>query len=222
MQVQALSFPPFHLDLANEQLWRAEHLIALRPKTFAIFRYLAEHPGRLVTKGELLRAVWGDTQVSEAGLRDYLREIREALSDDPKAPRFVETVHGRGYRFIAPLSAAQLVRSSESGVRSPNLTPNPQSLTPSLVGREAELVQFQTWLEKALDGERQIVFVTGEPGIGKTALVETFLAQIGAGSRACPPPGHPQGVPLRNYQTCGLAGDNASSITAQGKPICQC
>ncbi len=69
-------FSPFRLDVANEQLWRDECLIALRPKTFAVLRYLVEHPGRLVTKEELLRAVWGETLVSEDGLRDYLREIR--------------------------------------------------------------------------------------------------------------------------------------------------
>ncbi len=95
-----LQFGPFQLDVANEQLWREQELIALRPKTFAILRYLAEHPGRLVPKDEILRAVWGETLVSEEGLRDYLREIRQALGDNAKAPRFIETVHRRGYRFI--------------------------------------------------------------------------------------------------------------------------
>jgi DNA-binding winged helix-turn-helix (wHTH) protein len=78
MQAKALRFPPFHLDLANEQLWREEQLITLLPKTFAILRYLAEHAGRLVTKEELLRTVWAGTQVSEEGLRDYIRELRKA------------------------------------------------------------------------------------------------------------------------------------------------
>ena len=87
-----LVFPPYHLDVANEQLWREEQFITLRPKTFAILRYLVEHPGRLVTKEELLHAVWGDTQVSEDGLRDYLHEIRKALGDDSATPRLVETV----------------------------------------------------------------------------------------------------------------------------------
>jgi DNA-binding winged helix-turn-helix (wHTH) protein len=72
----------------------------VRPQTFAIFRYLAEHPERLVSKTELLRAIWGDTHVSEEGLRDYIREIRKALSDNSNSPRFVETVLERGYRFI--------------------------------------------------------------------------------------------------------------------------
>jgi adenylate cyclase len=125
-------FPPFRLDLANEQLRRDEQLIALRPKTFAILRYLAENPQRLVTKGELLRAVWGDIQVSEDGLRDYLREIRQALGDDAEAPRFVQTVRGRGYRFL-PAITTQPVESHKSKVTSQNSepTPNPQSLIPS-------------------------------------------------------------------------------------------
>ena len=67
---------PFQLDLVNEQLWRESQVILLRPKTFAVLRYLVEHAERLVTKDEPLRAVWGDTHVSEEGLRDYLREIR--------------------------------------------------------------------------------------------------------------------------------------------------
>jgi DNA-binding winged helix-turn-helix (wHTH) protein len=90
-----LQFGPFQLDVANEQLWREQELIALRPKTFAILRYLAEHPGRLVPKDEILRAVWRETLVSEEGLRDYIREIRRALQDDADAPRFIETVRGR-------------------------------------------------------------------------------------------------------------------------------
>jgi adenylate cyclase len=108
-----LSFPPFRLDVRNEQLWREQHEIPLRPKTFAILRYLAEHPHQLVTKEELLRAVWGDTQVSEDGLRDYLREIRSALNDDPDVPQFIETIRARGYRFIASLSIQDSTLSTD-------------------------------------------------------------------------------------------------------------
>ena len=62
-------------------------------------------------------------------------------------------------------------------------TPNTQHPAPTLVGREAELEQLHVWLEKALSGQRQVVFVTGEPGIGKTALVEVFLEQLAADKR---------------------------------------
>jgi DNA-binding winged helix-turn-helix (wHTH) protein len=103
-RASVLLFPPFRLDLVNEQLWRDSQVVPLRPKTFAVLRYLVEHPGRLVTKEELLQAVWAGTQVSEAGQRDYIRELRQALEDTPQTPRFIETVHGRGYRFVASLS----------------------------------------------------------------------------------------------------------------------
>ncbi|MBI3249631.1 MAG: AAA family ATPase [Deltaproteobacteria bacterium] len=173
-------FPPFRLDIRNEQLWRDRKLIALRPKTFAILRYLAEHSGRLVTKDELLRAVWGETQVSEEGLRDYLREIRQALGDDATTPQFVETVRGRGYRFF-PVTAIHPVQSAKFQVpsSSSSLIPSPQRPAPTLVGREAELVQLHQRLAKAAEGVRQLVFVTGEPGIGKTAIVEAFLSGLG-------------------------------------------
>jgi DNA-binding winged helix-turn-helix (wHTH) protein len=61
LSANIISFPPFSLDLVNEQLWKGTQQIALRPKPFAILRYLLEHPGRLITKEELLKAVWPDT-----------------------------------------------------------------------------------------------------------------------------------------------------------------
>lgn len=200
-----LSFSPFRLDLANEQLWREGQLIPLRPKTFTILRYLAEHPKQLVTKEELLRAVWGDTLVSEDGLRDYLREIRQALCDNASAPRFVETVRGRGYRFL-PATTTQLVSSSRFQVPSEQAKETgPRRGTwnfergTSLVGRDSDLAQLQQLLEKAIDGERQLVFVTGEPGIGKTALVEAFLETVGAVPCDRPTVGQPRGsAPTRN------------------------
>ncbi|MBI3801539.1 MAG: winged helix-turn-helix domain-containing protein [Deltaproteobacteria bacterium] len=102
-----LTFPPFRLDPANAQLWRDSQLIPLRPKPFAILRYLAAHPGQLVTKEELLKAVWSETYVSEGFLSTYMRDLRAVLGDDPKVPRFIETVPLRGYRFIAPLTTTQ-------------------------------------------------------------------------------------------------------------------
>jgi DNA-binding winged helix-turn-helix (wHTH) protein len=124
-----LLFPPFRMDVANERLWKEEQAIPLRPKTFAILRHLAEHPGRLVTKDELLRAVWGETRVSEEGLRDYVREIRQALQDDAEVPQFVETVQGRGYRFL-PAVTTQPVQSSKFRVQSPQ-HPAPNTQHPS-------------------------------------------------------------------------------------------
>ncbi len=181
---QLISFPPFRLDVANERLWRGSSLIPLRPKTFAVLRYLVEHPNRLVTKEELLGAVWRGTYVSEAVPRIYVQELREVLEDSAALPRFIETVRGRGYRFIVAVTAAPVpsskfqVPSEHAKETGPQLgTVNVERGTP-LIGREAELAQLHSWLDKARNGERQFVFVTGEPGIGKTSLVETFLVRL--------------------------------------------
>jgi DNA-binding winged helix-turn-helix (wHTH) protein len=148
-------------------------------------RYLVERPSHLVTKEELLSAIWPETIVSEGVLTTHVRAIRQALGDNAKAPRYLETVHRRGYLFIAPLTTTPPVVSKEGGVVSsqysvvstskPQPTPDPRSPTPSFVGRETEITRLHQALNKALDGKRQIIFVTGEPGIGKTSLVEAFL-----------------------------------------------
>ncbi|HEV8717306.1 MAG TPA: winged helix-turn-helix domain-containing protein [Candidatus Binatia bacterium] len=102
-----LYFPPFHLDLANEQLWRGKQPLPLRPKPFALLRYLVEHAGQLVTQEELRKAVWPKTYVSEGLLSTYIRDLRTVLGDDPAAPRFIETVVRRGYRFIGTVASSQ-------------------------------------------------------------------------------------------------------------------
>ncbi len=99
-----LRFHPFRLDLTNERLWRGEQPVPLRPKPFAILRYLVAHADTLVPKADLLAAVWQHTHVAEGVLRGYIRDLRAVLGDDPAAPRFIETVERRGYRFIAPLT----------------------------------------------------------------------------------------------------------------------
>ena len=171
-------FGSFRLDVANASLRRGKHAIFLTPKALNVLRYLVEHAGQLVTKDDLWRAVWPEVTVSDATLSVCVGEIRKALGDNAKTPRYLETVHRLGYRFIAPVST-QSVGISRSAVRSQESAParRPQSTTPYFVGRDAELAQLHKWLERALEGERQIVFVTGEPGIGKTILVEEFLEQ---------------------------------------------
>src|SRR5262245_42348137 len=94
IRASRISFPPFELDLANERLWCGERLIALRPKTFALLRYLVERPDRLITKEELLSELWSAVCVGDAVLKTSLREIRKALGDPARASRFIETAHG--------------------------------------------------------------------------------------------------------------------------------
>src|SRR5262249_12699939 len=144
----------------------------LRPKAFAVLDYLLRRPGQLITKEELLDAVWPGTFVGDAVLKVAIRQIREALDDDSKSPRYIDTAHRRGYRFIAPVSDSRPLINSNQKLRFEKDVPK------EVVGRETALFRMQGWLEKALGGERQIVFVTGEAGIGKTALVDAFTRSI--------------------------------------------
>lgn len=161
----SIRFPPFCLDLVDERLRRGGAPVPLTPRAYSVLRYLLERAGRLVTKEEILGAVWRDTHVQDAVLKVCIREIRRALDDSARAPRFIETVHRRGYRFAAPLIE-----------RPPATGGDPFSA--AFVGRERELARLRGWFEQARRGERQVVFVMGEPGIGKTAVVEAFLRQI--------------------------------------------
>ena len=109
-------FPPFRLDIANEQLWRDSKLVSLRPKTFEVLRYIVQNAQRLVTKRELLDSVWAGASVSDELLRGYIRELREALGDDAKKPRYIETIPARGYRFLLQVNeeSSAKARPSES------------------------------------------------------------------------------------------------------------
>jgi DNA-binding winged helix-turn-helix (wHTH) protein/predicted ATPase len=196
-------FPPFRLDMAEQRLWRGEEILQLRPKTFAVLAYLLERPGQLVTKEELLDACWPDTVMTYTVLKVCIREIREALGDDPKAPRFIETEHRRGYRFIGRITEdietekgregeterrrdGETERGEHFSLRpsvSPSLCLSVSPAATELVGREAELARLRESLERALEGQRQVVFVTGEAGIGKTALLEAFLLRAAADPR---------------------------------------
>jgi len=175
-------FEPFRLDIANECLRKGTQAIKLRPKAFAVLAHLLGHPGRLVTKEELLNAVWPGTFVGEAVLKVAIRQIRETLADDPASPRFIETAHRRGYRFIGTITGSGPTPARDPGFRTHSAessgTARAADSLQSVVGREASLVRMRGWIEKMLGGDRQIVFVTREAGIGKTSLVDTFVRSI--------------------------------------------
>jgi DNA-binding winged helix-turn-helix (wHTH) protein len=150
------------IDPANQCVWWGDRRVDLTNKSFQVLDYLVQHPDRLLTKTELLDAVWPDTHVGEAVLVVAINQLREALADDRRQPRFIETVHGRGYRWVGPPTP-------------PDIPNSPQSVA-SIYGRESVLAQLDEALDRARAGRRQMVFVTGEPGIGKTAVLDA-LAQ---------------------------------------------
>src|SRR6185503_2101413 len=102
--VTELIFEPFRLDVFNECLRRDCSEILLTPKAFAVLRYLAEHSGQLITKELLLKTLWSNTAVTDAVLTVCIGEIRKTLGDTPSKPKFIATVHRRGYRFLLPVN----------------------------------------------------------------------------------------------------------------------
>ena len=96
-----LRFDRFELDESEARLTRAGEPVTLAPRPFGVLCALARNPGHLVTKNALLDLVWGHRFVSESALKMAISVLRAALDDDPKQPRYIETVSRRGYRFIA-------------------------------------------------------------------------------------------------------------------------
>lgn len=164
-------FPPFRLDCANQTLSTDLQEIPLTRKAYAVLLYLAEHAGQLVTKEELLDSIWADTHVGEGVLKVAVAEIRRVLSDASQSPRYIETAHRRGYRFIGGVEHEQAGAAAAAGIRA--------------VEREMAIAQVETWMEKALQGRRQLVFITGETGIGKTTVVETFVERAASDASRC-------------------------------------
>jgi len=160
-----LSFPPFRLDLDEERLWKGATLLTVRRKPFAILRHLAENAGRLVTHDDLLKGVWGGAVVSDSAVRTHLHELRQLLGEG-----VIETVIGRGYRFTAALADPAATAAARVEVA---------AVDRLVVGRGAELEVLRAALERAHTGHRQLCFLTGEPGIGKTTLVEALLDTVG-------------------------------------------
>ena len=161
------AFGPFRLDTVNHCLWRGQERAPLTPKAFDVLRYLVEHGDRLVTQDELLEALWPETYVNPEGIRKYILEIRKVLGDRPDQPAFIETLPKRGYQFVASVT-----EDSPSAQWTTQAQP-----VGNMVGRQAGLTRLDGHLRRALDAERQIVFVTGEAGIGKTTLVDVFQRQ---------------------------------------------
>src|SRR5690348_15428739 len=121
-----LCFGPFRLDVAGQRLRRDEEALALTPKSFSVLCHLISHRDRLVTKEELLDALWKDTHVGDGVLKVAIAELRRVLDDGARSPLYIETVQRRGYHFVASIEPAETGRSQIGA-------------SAAIIGRQSEL-----------------------------------------------------------------------------------
>src|SRR6266540_3493866 len=145
------TFGLFRLDTANACLWRGEQMLALRPKALAVLAYLITHTGLVLTKEALFAAVWPGAAGSDTVLKACIYQIRRVLGETAETPQCIATVHGRGYRFIAPVTAVEPPPTTPvasgpplaalSSLRWQSASLSPPWSSPLLVEREAVLRQ---------------------------------------------------------------------------------
>jgi pimeloyl-ACP methyl ester carboxylesterase len=149
-QSPPVRFGAFCLDVASGRLYRSGAAVPLTPKAFAVLQHLTTHAGHLVSKRDLLDAVWPGVFVGDAVLKVSIREVRRALGDDPQTPRFIETAHRRGYRFIAPV---------ETNAPTQPVAPAPPSGTPRVQYARSGSVNIA--YQVVGSGDVDLVFVMG-------------------------------------------------------------
>jgi DNA-binding winged helix-turn-helix (wHTH) protein len=141
-------FGPFLVDRAERALRRDGQLVPLTPKAFDVLAALAEEPGKLVSKDELLRKVWPDTFVEESNLAYHIFAVRKALGDTAATPRYIETVPKRGYRFAA-LGASTVAGGIGTGPSAEAASVRPAEST-SLVESAGTVPSSRRWALVAL------------------------------------------------------------------------
>src|SRR5262249_46266610 len=175
-------FDRFRLDPDHACLWRGAEVIVLPPKAFDLLHYFVRHPDRVVTKDELLDAVWPQTAVTDAVVRVTIGLLRKGLGDTAQTPQFIATVARRGYRFLAPVTvvhppemvpaeapqqrAAPAPRSPEAVLPTPRPMPStgdhmlePVPERAPLVSTPAALAEKIRTARATLEGERKQITV---------------------------------------------------------------
>ncbi len=165
-----LQFGAFHLPHGVELLYRGEEVVPLEPRAVRVLRYLVEHNDRVLSKEELLEEVWSDVFTTDGVLKKAVSQIRRTIGDDAEQSRFIATYHGRGYRFIAPVTRVGMAVPKVGTEPAPELMPNYDQLA----ARDMELLTLRAEFLSALEGSPRPVAITGEAGIGKTQLVRHF------------------------------------------------
>ncbi|GEM_PF-6452580 len=161
----------FQLDTRRRELLREGEVRHLPPKAFAVLELLVARAGEIVTRSELVELAWGGMAISADAVRYTLRQVRIALDDPVDAPDFIETVTRRGWRFVGRVMRAE----ADVCWLTPAEAASSRAARPVLVGRARDFAVLEDAMREVRSGRAQVVYVIGEPGIGKTSLVEEFV-----------------------------------------------
>src|ERR1700727_2842201 len=165
MDGSAISFGPYRLLAARRLLLEGDKPVRLGGRAFDILSALVERAGEVVGKEELIARAWPQTSVEEANLKIQVSALRRALGDGQGDNRYVVTVVGRGYNFVAPIRKEAPSRASLSPIVAPTPLHNLPFATTRLIGREEIVTTLVTQLSR-----RRLVTVVGPGGIGKTTV----------------------------------------------------
>lgn len=167
---QTYTFEDFELDGRLFELRRRGARVPIEPKVFDLLSYVVAHRDRVIPKDELFAQLWPDQFVTDSALTYCIRAARKALGDNGSHQHFIQTVHGRGYRFVGAVTSD---RSSVISQERPKTKIHPRSV---FVGREREIAALKTALEDTINGHGRVVLLLGEPGIGKTRTADELTA----------------------------------------------
>lgn len=178
MPEPTIDFPPFRLDPTSGRLWHGRRALRLRPKVFALLHYLAERPQVLVSKNELRAAIWSEVSVGDGVLKVCISELRRALGDTAAAPRFIEAVPRRGYRFVA-----NVTRPAAPAAESPNSTAPADHQDLAALRRALAVLETLPDSPRRREQELQLRLAIGEPlisarGFGAPEVRESFARAL--------------------------------------------
>jgi predicted ATPase/DNA-binding winged helix-turn-helix (wHTH) protein len=157
------------LDSANRRFTRGGQEVLLEPKVFAVLAQLLMRPGELLTRDQLLDAVWGHRYVTASALNRVIAMARRAFGDDADRPNFIQTVHGAGYRYVGPIETAISVPAEARARFGPPAPARLPARLQSFIGRERELARIGDMLEQG-----RALTIVGTGGMGKTQCAIVF------------------------------------------------
>jgi DNA-binding winged helix-turn-helix (wHTH) protein len=195
-QRQVFEFDDFRIDSGQFLLTKAGRSTPMTPTVFRILLALLEHAGQVVTKEDLISCVWPDSFVEEGNLNRNVSTLRKALGERPSDHRYIETIPKTGYRFITSVKTTAYqppVGAPRNGDAAPALP---------IVGRDHERQSLRKAFELARDGRGGLVSITGDIGMGKTALIDVFLQDL-----------------LKDAQTFYLARSRCSESLTAAEPF---